>query len=82
MTTTDPDRFRREIARAEAQDAAALTLHRPGQRVSRETMQRRADLYARRRDSLIVPLIFAICIGGGIVWAVGIAALIASRLQW
>jgi hypothetical protein len=65
---TDPDWIRRQIARAEAQDAAALG--RPTQHVRPETMER---LYARRRDFALRALAwaaFAAAVVGVWAWVV------------
>lgn len=67
---TDPAGTMRQIARAEARDAAALIrpaqIDRPGVRVSPQTMDRMAEIYADRAGA-IRPWLFWLCFAGGII---------------
>jgi len=76
----DPGWQRREIARAEAQDAEILG--RPALRVSPDTIERRGAIYAEARDGIRPWLLLACALGGGVIYAVAGAVVIDWIRTW
>ena len=81
----DPAGTLDQIARAEQRDAEIMRpqrLDRPGVRVSPETMDRRAEMYADARDRLRPVLVVAVILACAAVYWLSIATIIERAFPW